>query len=81
MFILSLANPVITGNDTVCSGTLQAYHIAPVPGATSYTWILPSGWSGTTTDTSILIFAGTGSGTLSVTAYVACASSSSAKIY
>jgi hypothetical protein len=72
--IAALANPgAITGNDTVCSGALQAYSIAPVPGATSYTWTLPSGWSGTTTGTSIQVFAGASTGSLSVTAYVSCA--------
>jgi hypothetical protein len=72
--ITALANPgTITGKDTVCSGDLQAYSIAPVPGATSYTWTLPSGWSGTTTGTSIQAFAGASTGTLSVTAYVSCA--------
>ena len=76
--ILSLANPgTITGKDTVCSGALEAYSITPVLGATSYVWTLPSGWSGTTTDTSVLVFAGTTGGTISVTAYVACATSPS----
>lgn len=74
--ITSLANPGrITGPDTVCSGVLQKYSIKPVFGATSYVWTLPSGWSGTTTDTSIQVFAGTTSGRLRVTAYVACATS------
>jgi hypothetical protein len=74
--ISTLANPgVITGHDTVCSGDLHAYSIAPVPGATSYTWTLPSGWSGTTTGTSVQAFAGTSGGTLTVRAYVSCATS------
>ena len=74
--ISALPNPgTITGPDTVCSGALNTYSIAPVNGATSYTWTLPSGWSGTTTGTSIQAFAGTASGTMKVTAYVACATS------
>lgn len=72
--IAALANPgTITGSDTVCSGSLLTYSINPVPGATSYTWTLPSGWSGTTTGTSIQTFAGPASGSLRVTAYVSCA--------
>lgn len=72
--ITALANPgKITGSDTVCSGSLLTYSISPVAGATSYTWTLPTGWSGTTTGTSIQAFAGPGSGTLTVTAYVSCA--------
>lgn len=74
----SLANPgVITGVDTACSGTLQVYSVAPVPGATSYNWILPSGWSGTTTTNSIQTFPGAGTGNVRVTATATCATSSS----
>jgi hypothetical protein len=74
--IASLPNPgTITGSDTVCSGGLTTYTINAVPGATSYTWTLPSGWSGTTTGTSIQTFAGSTSGALRVTAYVSCATS------
>ncbi|MBL7924299.1 MAG: T9SS type A sorting domain-containing protein [Bacteroidia bacterium] len=32
----------INGNDTVCAGTSQVYSIAPLYGATSYTWTVPS---------------------------------------
>jgi len=49
----------------VCS--TNSYSITPVSGATSYTWTLPNGWSGTSTTNSILATAGT-SGTISVTA-------------
>jgi len=74
--ISTLANPgTITGKDTLCSGALQTYSISPVNGATSYVWTLPPGWSGTTTGTSIQAFGGTSNGTLSVTAYVSCATS------
>lgn len=74
--ITSLASPGrITGSDTVCSGALHTFSIKPVNGATSYSWTLPNGWSGTTSGTSIQAFAGTTSGRVSVTAYVACATS------
>lgn len=74
--ISSLANPgPITGNDTVCSGSLQTYTIQPVNGATSYVWTLPSGWSGSTTGTSIQAFPGTITDSIRVTAYVSCATS------
>jgi len=33
----------ITGNTSVCTGAIENYSIAPVSGATSYTWTLPSG--------------------------------------
>ncbi len=74
--ISSLASPgTITGKDTVCSGTLQTYSIAPVNGATSYVWTLPTGWSGTTSGTSVQVFGGTTTGSVTVTAYVSCATS------
>jgi hypothetical protein len=74
---LSTLDPVgaIFGKDTVCSGSLQTYYIHPIPGATSYVWTLPYGWSGTTTDTMIRVFPGANDGTISVTAYVSCATS------
>lgn len=72
--ISSLPNPgTITGNDTVCSGSLQTYKIVPVPGATSYTWSYPNGWSGTTTDTLVQVFPGTNSGNIQVVANAPCA--------
>lgn len=59
---------IISGNTTVCSGSSQTYSIAAVPGATSYTWTLPSGWSGTSTTNSITAIPATGVGTIYVTA-------------
>jgi hypothetical protein len=81
--ISTLANPgTITSNaagGVYCSGSLYAFSINPVPGATAYTWSLPSGWSGTTTGTSIQAFAGS-SGQIQVTAHVSCATSPTASL-
>lgn len=65
----------ITGNATVCSGTSQTYSVGAVTGATSYTWTLPPGWTGTSTTNSITTTAGTNSGNVSVTANNVCGSS------
>ncbi|MBL7778799.1 MAG: T9SS type A sorting domain-containing protein [Chitinophagales bacterium] len=65
----------ITGNTSVCQSSSQTYSIAAVTGATSYTWTLPSGWSGTSATNSITATAGTTGGTISVTANNACGSS------
>jgi hypothetical protein len=74
--VSSLANPgVINGNPTPCTGGLYTYFISPVPGAASYQWVLPSGWSGTNTGTSIQVFPGSTGGSLTVTAYSPCATS------
>ncbi len=65
----------ITGNNTVCEGTSQNYFISPVVGATTYTWALPNGWTGSSTSTSILATAGSTSGNITVTANNGCGSS------
>jgi len=35
----------VSGNITICSGSSNTYFIAPVVGATSYTWTAPVGWT------------------------------------
>lgn len=72
----ALAQPgVITGNSPVCAGSTQNYSIAPVTGAVSYTWTLPSGWTGSSITNSISVTAGTTSGNITVTANNACGAS------
>jgi hypothetical protein len=66
---------VIAGNTTVCAGSAQTYAVAAVAGATSYTWTLPSGWSGTSTTNTINVTVGTNSGIISVVANSECGSS------
>jgi hypothetical protein len=65
----------ITGSTSVTSGTSQIYSVATVNGATSYEWTLPSGWSGSGTDRSITVTAGTAGGSISVKAINSCGSS------
>jgi len=63
----------ITGADTLCSQSTATYSIAPVAGATSYTWTLPTGWTGTSTTNSITATAGNaGTGYIIVTANDTC---------
>jgi len=77
--VVVIANParpgLITGNTTMCSGTTQVYSIAAVTGATSYTWTLPSGWTGTSSTTSVTVTSGTSSGIITVVANNTCGSS------
>ncbi len=65
----------ISGTATLCAGGNQTYSVANDPNATSYTWTLPSGWSGTSTTNTINATAGTNGGTIAVTANNACGSS------
>ena len=64
----------ISGNTTVCSSTSQIYSIAAVAGATSYTWTLPSGWSGSSTTNSITATSGGTGGNITVKANNSCGS-------
>jgi hypothetical protein len=65
----------ISGNATPCSSASQTYSITPVSGATSYTWTLPNGWTGSSTTSSITVTTGASGGTISVTANNTCGSS------
>jgi hypothetical protein len=67
----------ISGSTSVCPGSTNTYSISSVSGATSYTWTLPSGWSGSSTSTSIIATAGASGGTISVTANNSCGSGTS----
>ena len=66
---------IISGNHIVCQGSTQSYEINYVPGASDYTWTLPSGWTGNSTHEFITATAGNSSGTISVTANNSCGSS------
>ncbi len=68
----------ITGTAIACQGSSYAYSITAVAGAASYTWTLPSGWSGTSTTESITATAGAAGGTVSVTANNECGSGAAA---
>ncbi|HYD21591.1 MAG TPA: SBBP repeat-containing protein, partial [Flavipsychrobacter sp.] len=73
---VSLSQPgIISGNNPVCAGSTQTYTIAAVTGAISYTWTFPTGWTGTSTTTSITVTAGTTGGSISVVANNSCGSS------
>lgn len=65
----------ITGSDTVCRGTIYTYSVPVVTGATSYTWTLPTGWSGTSITNSITVIAGSISDTIRVMANFMCGTS------
>jgi hypothetical protein len=73
------APPVaISGPTSMCKGQCITYSIASVPGATSYTWTIPSGTTGSSTGTSITICSKTNfnGGYLCVKANSPCGSSS-----
>lgn len=72
-----VANPVtpvtLTGSISVCPNSTETYSV-PSSGA-SYTWTLPSGWSGSSTNNSISTTVGITGGNVEVTADNICGSS------
>jgi hypothetical protein len=70
----------ISGTQTILAGSSNTYSVAAVVGATSYTWTLPTGWTGTSTTNSITAIASATSGNVSVTASNACGTSASVSL-
>ncbi len=66
----------ISGLAVICSGTSNTYSITAVSGASSYTWVLPNGWTGTSTTNSITAAASAAGGNITVTANNGCGNSS-----
>ncbi len=66
----------IIGNPVACAGSANIFSIAPLPGATSYTWSLPGGWIGTSNTNTISITTNTVSGSIAVSAGNFCGNSS-----
>lgn len=72
-FCQTPASPVaILGNTVVCSGQVTTYSIAPVQNTTSYNWIFPSGWAGSSSTTTVNVSPGLASGVVTVAAVNAC---------
>ncbi|RKS43448.1 putative secreted protein (Por secretion system target) [Gillisia mitskevichiae] len=70
-----IMNGTISGPATVCSGSSGlTYTIPAIANAATYTWSLPTGWSGNSTTNSITATAGT-SGNISVKAINSCGES------
>jgi uncharacterized delta-60 repeat protein len=65
----------ISGPTSLCENSTNTYSISAVSGATSYTWTLPGGWSGSSTTTSISATAGINAGNVTVKANNICGSS------
>ena len=68
----------ISGPTSPCVGSVQTYSISAVSGATSYSWVVPGGWtinSGQGT-TSISVTVGATAGTVCVSSVNSCGSSS-----
>lgn len=69
--IVSAADTIF-GNVSICAGSSGTYSISTLPGTSSYTWILPNGWSGSSTTETINITAANNSGLLGVAGNFSC---------
>lgn len=66
----------IVGSSFICPGDTVVFSVAPVAGAQSYTWTLPSGWTGTSSVDSICVVAAAGiNDTIFVSANYVCGTS------
>lgn len=72
----------ITGSSSICIGAgSQVYSVVNNPAAATYTWTIPSGWSGTSASNSIVVTPTMNSGLISVVANSAgCGSSAPASL-
>lgn len=62
----------ISGDTLICSNSTATYSIPQVLGATSYTWSLPNGWTGTSTTNTINATTSSTGGEITVTVQIAC---------
>ncbi|MBK8966957.1 MAG: SBBP repeat-containing protein [Lewinellaceae bacterium] len=67
---------VINGPVSICAGSMHWYSVDAVAGATSYEWVSPQGWTGTSSSDSIFLTAGDNGGTIFIIANNTCGSSS-----
>lgn len=65
----------IIGNSPVCPTSSQTYGVVPVPGVSSYSWTLPSGWAGSSSANTITTLTSTTGGNVVVVANNLCGSS------
>ncbi|MCC6371033.1 MAG: T9SS type A sorting domain-containing protein [Bacteroidia bacterium] len=66
---------VILGTSTVCLGSSVVYSVSPVQGASSYSWSLPGGWSGTSVSNTISAIVNSTNGLLNVKSSNSCGAS------
>jgi hypothetical protein len=66
--------PLLTGDTIICPGTDPSYAVdlSVSCDAADFTWALPSGWTGSSTGSTINVVANSNSGTITVTPYNVC---------
>ncbi len=72
-----VAPAAITGAASLCAGSSSTYTVPAGNPGTTFNWILPSGWSGSSTTNSITVTPAGNNGNISVLATNSCGTSSS----
>ncbi|OQA03502.1 MAG: hypothetical protein BWY67_02418 [Bacteroidetes bacterium ADurb.Bin397] len=73
MYVLPSITPgIVSGLSTVCKGYEVQYSVDSIQGILSYNWNLPSGWSGNSTNSTIVVIPNSSSNTISVSANTVC---------
>jgi len=71
----------LSGATAVCAGSGgHLYTVTPVAGASSYSWNLPGGWTGTSTTNTLSVLVNGNAGTVSAVAINSCGASAPASI-
>lgn len=66
---------LISGSVSVCPNSSQNYSVVNDNNVSNYTWILPNGWNGTSSNNGISVLTNTASGVIQVTGSNACGTS------
>jgi hypothetical protein len=70
-YLWSVPSGSMMGNANICQGATTIYSVAAMPGALSYSWSLPAGWTGSSSTETIAATPGA-SGVLTVTGTFTC---------
>lgn len=62
----------VIGGSNLCEGQSETYSVSLLPNAQSYTWTIPSGWSGTSSTNSIVVSVGSTGGVITAKAGNSC---------
>jgi hypothetical protein len=65
----------VVGPASACIGSTVIYSVSPVAGASSYSWTLPGGWTGTSTTNTISVVIGSTPGQITVASRNCCSAS------
>lgn len=73
VYVLPSITPgIVSGLSTVCKGYEVQYSVDSIQGVLSYNWNLPSGWTGNSTNSTIVVIPNSSSNTISVSANTVC---------